>query len=159
LIGALPAEVIELYEHAVGEQMVDSAGIQPATELFDFVYTRTNLVYNGLRGLIYSDLGQLVLRPVFGGRQLSSALVMGVLKALAVGFVLFMLLGPMGIMYLLGLGTSASFGLVVGFVVVFCVAFMATGATLEHVLVGTSAYVAVLASILVQTQAGAGTNA
>jgi hypothetical protein len=156
LFRAHPAEVRELYQHVAKKKMIDDTGFHPAYEPSDFVYTRPKLVHNGLRGLVYSDFGQWLFRPLFGGRQLSSATFMHALQVLVVFFGALMLLSPTGLMYLLELSKSASYGLVVGFVVVFSIAFVVADATFEHVLVGTCAYVAVLISILVQTQGGCG---
>lgn len=157
LIKALEGEVVHLYEHVARHEMINGAASHPAYEISDFVYTRPKLAHDGLRWLLYSRRAErLFRRPIFAGRQLSSAAVMLALQVLAVSFGVLMLLCPTGLMYLLEPGKAASYGLTVGFAVVFAVAFGVADASFEHVLLGTCAYVAVLSDILVQTQGGGG---
>lgn len=156
LFRAHDGEVVELYEHATDRKMIEGPGRDPAREISDFVYTRPKLEHNALRGLVHSNRGRKLLRRPLGGRRLSSAAFARGLQVLVVTFGALMLLIPTGLMYLLELSNAASYGLVVGFVVVFSVAFVAADAAFEHVLLGTCAYVAVLIDILVQTQGRCG---
>jgi hypothetical protein len=148
LFRALPAEVIELYQHVADKKMIDDTGIHPAHELSDFVCTRPKLVHNGLRRLVYSKFGRRLFRPLLGGRLLSSATFEHAQQVLVGLFGLLMALSPKGLMYRMDLSMAASFGLLVGFAVVFSIALGVTDAPLVHVFLATAAYV-VLQAILV----------
>ncbi|KAJ9151559.1 hypothetical protein NKR19_g4813 [Coniochaeta hoffmannii] len=156
MIAARPDEVMILYRRALRENMIDASGFVPAYEPGDFVYARASLVHNAVRGLLLSKIGKYLFWPILRNRQVSSAIFDRGLRAMVVFFLLVMLLLPTGLMYLLGLGKAASYGLVVALVVVLFACFVVSDATFERLLVGSCAYGAVLVTILLQTQVCAG---
>lgn len=170
LIPAYSTEVDVFYEHIARERMIDKAGFNPSQESNDFVFTRQKLAHNGIRGLYSkfrnskfrqgkfakSEFGKWLSGRIFGDGLLSSAGFSFVIKVLVVVFFLFMVLAPAGCIYLLELSKSTSYGLVVGFVLVFSPAFAAAVTTFEHLLLGLCAYAALLTAMLFQAQVGAG---
>jgi len=155
MIAAHSEEASILYARALEDNMIDESGFAPVRELSDFVHTRPKLFHEGVRGLLFSKMGKYLFEPLFRDRQVSSAAFQRGLRATVVFFVLIMLLLPTGLMYLLGLGRAASYGLVVGFAVVLFACFVASDATFERLLVGSCAYSAILITFLAQTQVGA----
>ncbi|KAB5531245.1 hypothetical protein GE09DRAFT_1251827 [Coniochaeta sp. 2T2.1] len=154
-LAAYPQEVLALYSDGKSQCMLDESGLRPADHIDDFVYTRPRLYHNGIRPLLYSKYGDGLFGRILGGRQLPSGGVARVLQTLLVLFVLFMILSPAGFIYLRETSAAASYGLVVGFAVLFCFAFAAADTSFEHLLVGVCAYAAVLVSVLGLTR-GAG---
>ncbi|KAB5575517.1 hypothetical protein GE09DRAFT_595023 [Coniochaeta sp. 2T2.1] len=156
LLSAYPQEVLALYNDGKSQCMLDESGLRPADHIDDFVYTRPRLYHNGIRPLLYSKYGDELFGRILAGRQLPSAGVARVLQTLLVLFVLFMILSPAGFIYLRETSAAVSYGLVVGFAVLFCFAFAAADTTFEHFLVGVCAYAAVLIGVLEQTRGAGG---
>ncbi|OIW30310.1 hypothetical protein CONLIGDRAFT_363528 [Coniochaeta ligniaria NRRL 30616] len=152
LLTAYESEVQILYSRIGAAGMIDESGAQAAYEITDFIYTRPDLVHNGIRGLLSMKHVQKLCRCIIGDRELSSALFERVLQILVVLYILFMLLTPAALIYLLELSKYVSYGLVVVFSVVFCGSLVVANTSFERFLVGTCTYAAVLITILMQTQ-------
>lgn len=156
LLGTYADEVVVMYDRAVSEGMIDRSASQAANHVNDFVYTRSDLRHDAVRGILYSKYGQKYLGPLLENRQVSSAGFVRVLQLIVVLFILSVLLCPAALIILQDLSKGSSFGLVVGFAVFFSLSLALIGSSFELLLVGTCGYAAILLATLVQTQVVAG---
>lgn len=158
LLPAHENEVEAFYDRVRREKLLDIAGYAPVYDKTDFVYTRPELVHNGLRWLLYSNLGRKLIRSALQDREIPSTYFNIVVKTVLGCFGLFMVIVPTGLLCLVDLSTAASFGVVVGFAVLCFVVLVGANVPIKDLIVGASAYTAVLFTILAQTLVAGGSS-